>query len=47
MQIVRELPLAELIWTALTMLTGKEGKDFAYYENDSDWWRQRLLTRIN
>ena len=56
MQIVRELNLQELTFTAITMLTGKVGKDFAYYdspptlatgEQDTDWWALRLSTRLN
>ena len=47
MQIVRELTLQELISTAITMLLGKAGKDFAYYQNDEKWWAFRLSTRIN
>lgn len=47
MQIVRELTLQELIFTAITMLIGKEGEDFAYYEQDPNWWALRLYTRRN
>ena len=44
---VKELPLEELIFTAVTMLIGEEGKDFAYYENDPDWWALRLFISRN
>ena len=47
MQIVRELNLQELTFTAITMLIGKVGQDFAYYEQDTDWWALRLSTRLN
>lgn len=46
-QIVRELTLAELLFTLLLMLLGDEGKDWAYYENDANWWALRLYSRIN
>ena len=42
-----ELKGANLTATALTMLLGEEGIDFAYYEEDEDWWTIRLYTRIN
>lgn len=42
-----ELKGADLTATALTMLLGKEGVDFAYYEQDEGWWILRLYTRIN
>lgn len=42
-----ELKGAELRATAIAMLTGEEGKDFCYYEEDEDWWAIRLYTRIN
>ena len=42
-----ELKGAELILTALTMLFGREGIEFAYYENDLTWWQLRLWTRRN
>lgn len=42
-----ELTLQDLMFTLLTMLIGKEGKDWCYYENDEIWWKLRLLTRIN
>jgi len=47
MQIVRELKGAELILTAMTMLMGEEGVDYALYEEDEDWWAVRLWTRRN
>ena len=39
--------LVDLIFLALIMLIGEEGKDFLYYEWDEDWWEQRLQARIN
>lgn len=45
--IEQELPLDQLIFTLLCMLLGDEGKDWAYYETDPDWWRLRLYMRIN
>jgi len=42
-----ELKGAELTATALTMLLGKEGEDFSYYEEDESWWALRLYSRIN
>lgn len=42
-----ELKGADLTATALTMLLGEEGKEFAYYEEDEKWWVLRLYTRIN
>ena len=47
MQIVRELKGPELIFTAMTMLMGEEGVDYALYECDPDWWVLRLYTRRN
>jgi len=47
MKLVRELTLEELLFTAINMLIGEEGKDFAYYEQDEEWWELRLWTRIN
>ena len=47
MQIVRELRGAELIFTALTMLLGKEGVDFCYYRGDALFWRDRLYMSRN
>jgi len=41
------MPLAELILTAIIMLIGEEGVDYCLYENDEDWWKLRLYTRIN
>ena len=46
-QLIRELPLEELLFTAISLLIGEDGVDFAYYENDPGWWELRLLTRIN
>lgn len=43
----RKLTLELLILTAICMLTGKEGKDFCYYECDSDWWESRLWISRN
>ena len=42
-----ELSLVDLILTAITMLIGEEGVDYAFYEQDKDWWALRLYTRIN
>lgn len=47
MQLVRELRGAELTFTALIMLMGEEGVDYALYEEDEDWWALRLYTRRN
>lgn len=47
MLIERELKGAELTFTLLLMLLGVEGKDWAYYEHDPNWWELRLYTRIN
>lgn len=47
MQIVRELKGSELIFTAMAMLMGEEGIDYALYECDSDWWTLRLYIRRN
>ncbi len=47
MQLVRELKGAELTFTALIMLMGKEGVDYALSEEDEDWWALRLYTRRN
>lgn len=47
MEIAKELNLTDLIFTALIMLIGEEGKDWEYYEQDPDWWELRLWTRIN
>lgn len=43
----KELSLTDLILTLLTMLIGKEGKDWAYYKFDAKWWEPRLYMRIN
>ncbi len=45
--LVRELKGKELRDTAIKMLSGEKGKDFALYECDSAWWKVRLQTRIN
>lgn len=34
--------LNDLIFTAITMLIGKEGKDWAYMETDPGWWKLRV-----
>ena len=47
MNLDKELTGADLVFTALTMLLGKEGVDFSYYETDPDWWTLRLWTRRN
>jgi len=47
MGIAKELNLTDLIFPALIMLIGEEGKDWEYYETDLDWWELRLWTRIN
>lgn len=47
MQIVRELKGSELTFTALIMLIGVEGVDYALYEEDEDWWALRFYTRSN
>ena len=47
MIIESELKGNELTLTLMAMLLGVEGKDWAYYESDSDWWELRLYTRIN
>lgn len=47
MKIDKKLNLEDLIFTALTMLMGREGKDFCYYETDPDWWTIRLYSRRN
>ena len=47
MKVVHELTLEELIFTAITMLMGEEGIDYAYYNQDAEWWALRLSTRIN
>jgi len=47
MQIVRELKGAELTFTALIMLMGEEGIDYALYECDPDWWALRLYMGRN
>ena len=43
----KELTLEQLIFTLTTMLLGKEGVEWAYYETDPAWWELRLYTRIN
>ncbi len=43
----RELTLEELIWTAWTMLKGKEDVDYAYFETDEYWWTLRLWISRN
>jgi len=47
MQIVRRLSLEELIFTAWVMLFDEHQEWWRYYEHDPDWWKSRLLTRIN
>ncbi len=42
-----KLTLELLLFTATCMLTGKEGKDFAYYETDKEWWELRLFISKN
>lgn len=42
-----ELIGVALYLTALAMLTGVEGEEWAYYETDPTWWAVRLYTRIN
>jgi len=37
----------DLVFTLMVMLLGEEGKDWIYYETDSDWWTLRLYTRRN
>ncbi len=37
----------ELVFLAVAMLLGEEGKDFSYYEYDEEWWKMRLYMRIN
>ncbi len=44
---IKELPLEQLIFTLLTMLIGKEGEEWAYYETDPKWWESRLYMRRN
>lgn len=36
------MKVADLILTALIMLTGVEGQDYSFYENDEAWWASRL-----
>ena len=43
----KEFPLEQLILTLVTMLIGKEGVDYSYYEFDAKWWEMRLYLRIN
>lgn len=48
MQIVRELPLHELMHTLYSMLAFDEDQLYwCYYEGDPDWWALRLYTRRN
>lgn len=47
MEIAKEFNLTDLIFTALIMLIGEEGRDWEYYEQDPYWWEWRLWTRIN
>lgn len=47
MELNKELKGSELMFTALNMLMGEEGRDFSYYENDTAWWQLRLFTRRN
>lgn len=42
MKLDKELTGADLIFTALIMLKGKDGVDFKFYELDPDWWALRL-----
>ena len=41
------MKVEELIFTALGMLLGIQGKDWIYYETDPYWWAIRLWTRRN
>ena len=41
------MKVEELIFMALCMLQGEQGKDWVYYETDLDWWAIRLWTRRN
>jgi len=42
-----ELKGAELTFTALQMLYGKEGESWCYYEGDEQWWALRLFINRN
>jgi len=42
------MKLAELVFTAFTMLIGEENVDFCYYrELDPNWWALRLWISRN
>ena len=43
----QEFPLEQLIFTLLTMLIGKESKDWVYYKFDDKWWESRFYMRRN
>ena len=45
--LIRELKGEELRTTAIKMLTGQKGRDFAYYEGDKQYWALRLEIRRN
>jgi len=47
MDMVRELSLQELIFTALCMLLDKKERLWSYYEENAEWWELRLRTRKN
>jgi len=44
---MKEKSIVDLVFTLMIMLLGEEGKDWIYYEADSNWWTLRLWTRIN
>jgi len=44
---IKEFPLEQLVFTLLTMLIGKEGVEWSYYEFGSKWWECRLYMRRN
>jgi hypothetical protein len=39
--------IEDLILLTISMLIGKEGTDYSYYETDPEWWTVRLFTRRN
>lgn len=43
----KEFPLEQLIFTLVTMLKGKEGKEWSYYKFDAKWWESRFYMRRN
>ena len=45
--LVKELSLLDLIFTAVTMLIGEEHTDWAYYDGDLRWWQHRLYISRN